>query len=97
MCERFSYRKVWKHLPLTLTVEFVKRHRAAPIPWGDLAYALEAVAAGYGVERAISPDALRKQYFTFIRGKPGKVFTSSGLKDSMLSLLLSLLLSLPLS
>ena len=85
LSQLFSFRKVWKHLPLALTVEFVKEHRASRIPWGDLAYALEAIATGYGVERGISPDALRKQYTTFIRSGSNKALTS-GLKNVLLSI-----------
>jgi hypothetical protein len=89
LCRLFSFRKVWKHLPLALAVEFVKQYRTGPFPWGDFAYALEAIVTGYGVERGISPDALRKQYTAFIRSGAGKAFALSGLRDFLLSFPLS--------
>jgi len=72
-----SFRTVWKHLPIAMLASVVRR-RKGQVPWGDLAYALEAVAAGYGIMAEISPDALRKQHNSFIRGNAGKAFHKSG-------------------
>ena len=81
-----NYRTVWKHLPLAVAVHVIKRQKGQ-IPWSDLAYALEAVAAGYGTGSSISPDALRKQYTGFIQSKLGKHFLKADGMDAVLRLL----------
>lgn len=80
-----SFRTVWKHLPLACAAQMVKRPRGH-VPWGDLAYSLEAVAEGYGVQDSISPDALRKEYNAFIRSRAGKAFRLSAFAELLLSL-----------
>jgi hypothetical protein len=81
-----SFRTIWKHLPIAFAVGVVRR-RKGRVPWGDVAYALEAVAAGYGIKAEISPDALRKQHNGFIRSSAGKAFHKSGASDVLLRVL----------
>jgi len=83
----FSFRSTWKHVPLALAARVVRR-RSGRIPWSDLAYALEAVAAGYGIDADVSPDALRREQDRFLHSKAGKAFESSDLK-TLLNLFLS--------
>lgn len=79
-----SYRAAWKHVPIALLAVVIKR-RAGSVPWGDLAYALEAVSAGYGVEAILSPDGLRREHERFVLRPAGRAFYASGLLEFLLS------------
>jgi hypothetical protein len=80
-----SFKATWKHIPIALAVRSVGR-KSGKIPWSELAYALEAVRAGYGIDADISPDALRREHERFTKSKAGKAFESSGLPEMLLGL-----------
>ena len=60
-----------------LAARMVKRRNGKS--WGELALALEAVAAGYGVVVDVSPRALQKEHDRFVKSATGKRFDASGM------------------
>lgn len=80
-----SFRDSWKHVPIVLAARMVKR-RNGKVPWGELALALEGVAAGYGVVVDVSPRALQKEHDRFVKSATGKRFDASGMMRLLLSM-----------
>jgi hypothetical protein len=80
----FTFRKLWKHLPIALIANTLPR-KNGKVPWVELALALEAVSAGYGLQADVSSDALRKQYERFEKTFTGNASERSALIRDLLA------------
>lgn len=85
----FSYRQLWKHLPLAVLAHYIKRQTGS-WKYGAIAHLLEAAEWGLGNKSSVAEENIKKQHERFLKSKNGRLYSKFFGFDSVLKLFASL-------